>query len=160
MPQTFIVYDTQTQKNSYHRNSTLKRGHHHHHHHHIERGEFFSHTIHHVTNVVKIAHVIHVTCVNQWKEYKKNDIYTSPKWENKKIKCWGLTNSKFYQYLNTFFLLDHEIRQMTFRFKAIQSPLTFNLNQVILFSLLTCTHSIVFQWQNKNDNAQINIVDA
>lgn len=73
MPQTFIVYDTQTQKNSYHRNSTLKRGHHHHHHHHIERGEFFSHTIHHVTNVVKIAHVIHVTCVNQ--EYKKT-IYT------------------------------------------------------------------------------------
>lgn len=70
MPQTFIVYDTQTQKNSYHRNSTLKRGyHHHHHHHHIERGEFFSHMIHHmihhVTNVVKIAHVIHVTCVNQ-----------------------------------------------------------------------------------------------
>lgn len=65
MPQTFIVYDTQTQKNSYHRNSTLKRGHHHH----IERGEFFSHMIHHmihhVTNVVKIAHVIHVTCVNQ-----------------------------------------------------------------------------------------------
>lgn len=71
MPQTFIVYDTQTQKNSYHRNSTLKRGHHHYHHrhHHIERGEFFSHMIHHmihhVTNVVKIAHVIHVTCVNQ-----------------------------------------------------------------------------------------------
>lgn len=67
MPQTFIVYDTQTQKNSYHRNSTLKRGHHHPHH--IERGEFFSHMIHHmihhVTNVVKIAHVIHVTCVNQ-----------------------------------------------------------------------------------------------
>lgn len=142
----------------------IKRDHHHHHHHHIERGEFFSHMIHHmihhVTNVVKIAHVIHVTCVNQWKEYKKT-IYTQvPSEKTKNLKCWGLTNSKFYQYLNTFFLLDHEIRQMTYRFKAIQS-LTFNLiNQVILFSLLTCTHSIVFIWQNKNDNAQINIVDA
>lgn len=28
-------------------------------------GKFYSHMIHHVTNVVKIAHVIHVTCVNQ-----------------------------------------------------------------------------------------------
>lgn len=45
MPQTFIVYNTQTQKTpiieTLHLVKKKKEEGHHHHHHHIERGEFF-----------------------------------------------------------------------------------------------------------------------